>query len=124
LSSAIGILALLLTLSGIYGVISYVITQRTKEIGIRMALGATSGSVTGLMLKQSIKLAGIGILAGGVLALGMSKALASVLVMINTFDGMAYIGGASLVLGACVAAAYSPSRRASRVDPLRTLRYD
>ena len=89
-----------------------------------MALGATSGSVTGLMLKQSIGLAGIGILAGSVLALGMSKALASVLVMINTFDAMAYIGGASLVLGACVAAAYLPSRRASRIDPLRTLRYD
>jgi hypothetical protein len=124
LSSSIGLLALLLTLSGIYGVISYVVTQRTKEIGIRMALGATSGSVTGLMLKQSIGIAGIGILAGSALALGMSKALASVLVMINTFDAMAYIGGASLVLGACMAAAYLPSRRASRVDPLRTLRYD
>ncbi len=104
--------------------ISYVITQRMKEIGIRMALGATSGAVTGLILKQSIKLASIGILAGSLLALGMSKALASVLVMINIFDAAAYIGGAALVLVACVAAAYFPSRRASRIDPLRTLRYD
>jgi len=124
LSSAIGLLALLLTLSGIYGVLSYVISQRTKEIGIRMALGATSHSVTGLVLMQSMKLAVAGALAGGLLAMGMSKLLASVLVMIDTFDGAAYIGGVGLVLATCAAAAYFPSRRASRIDPLTTLRHD
>jgi len=124
LSSAIGILALLLTLSGIYGVLSYMISQRTKEIGIRMALGATSGSVTGLVLMQSMKLAAVGALAGCVLAMGMSKLLSSVLVMVDTFDGSAYLGGVTLVLATCAAAAYFPSRRASRIDPLTTLRHD
>jgi predicted permease len=124
MSSAIGVLALLLTLSGIYGVVSCVVSQRTKEIGIRMAMGATSRAVTGLVLRQSGRLAIIGALAGGVLAMGMSKILASVLVMINTFDAAAYIGGVALVLAACAAAAYLPSRRASRIDPLTTLRYD
>jgi ABC-type antimicrobial peptide transport system permease subunit len=124
MSSAIGILALLLTLSGIYGVVSYAVSQRTKEIGIRMAMGATSRLVTGLVLRQSMRLAIIGAVSGGVLAMGMSKILASVLVMINTFDAAAYIGGVALVLAACAAAAYFPSRRASRIDPLTTLRYD
>jgi len=124
MSSAIGILALLLTLSGIYGVLSYIVSQRTKEIGIRMAMGATSRAVTGLVLKQSMRLAIIGAFVGGMLAMGMSKILASVLVVINTFDVAAYIGGVALVLGACAAAAYFPSRRASRIDPLTTLRYD
>jgi predicted permease len=124
MSSAIGVLALLLTLSGIYGVLSYIVSQRTKEIGIRMAMGATSRAVTGLVLRQSMRLAIMGALVGGMLAMGMSKILASVLVMINTFDAAAYIGGVALVLAACAAAAYFPSRRASRIDPLTTLRYD
>jgi len=89
-----------------------------------MAMGAPTGAVTGLMLKQSIRLAVVGALAGSVLAMGMSKALASVVFMIDTFDAVAYIGGASLVLGACAAATYFPSRRAARMDPLTTLRYD
>lgn len=124
LSSAIGLLALVLTLSGIYGVLSYVISQRTKEIGIRMAMGASTRAVTNLMLKQSMRLALIGAITGSVLASGMSKILASALVMINTFDAAAYLGGVTLVLAACAAAAYFPSRRASRIDPLTTLRYD
>jgi hypothetical protein len=124
MSSAIGLLALLLTLSGIYGVLSYAVSQRTKEIGIRMAMGATSRAVTGLVLKQSMRLAMVGALAGGVVAMGLSKILASALVMIDTFDGAAYLGGVTLVLTACAAAAYLPSRRASRIDPLTTLRHD
>jgi predicted permease len=124
LSSAVGILALLLTLSGIYGVVSYVTSQRTKEIGIRMALGATTGSVTGLMLRESLRLAMAGVAAGCLLAMGISRILGSILVMIDTFDPAAYIGGAGLVLAACAAAAYFPSRRAAGIDPLTTLRYD
>jgi ABC-type lipoprotein release transport system permease subunit len=124
MSSAIGLSALLLTLSGIYGVLSYVVWQRTKEIGIRMALGATTRAVTGLVLPESMRLALTGIAIGSVLAAGMSKILASVLAMINTFDGLAYSGGALLVLAACAAAAYLPSRQASRIDPMITLRHD
>jgi predicted permease len=124
LSSAIGVLALLLTLSGIYGVLSYLVSQRTKEIGIRMALGATTRAVTGLVLKQSMRLAIIGTALGSLLTLGVSRLLASVLVMINTFDAVAYISVVLLVLGACAGAGYFPSRRAARIDPTTTLRYD
>ena len=124
LSLAIGILALLLTLSGIYGVVAFVVSQRTKEIGIRMALGATTTAVSGLVLKQSIRLALLGTLAGGLLAAGISKILASSLVMINTFDGAAYVSGAFVVLVAASSAAYLPSRRALRVDPIVALRYE
>jgi len=123
-SSAIGILALLLTVSGVYGVISYVVSQRTKEIGIRIAMGATTRAVTGLVLKQSMRLGIIGTLLGGVLALGVSRIFASGLAMIDTFDGVAYIGGVLLVLATCGAAAYFPSRRAAGIDPIATLRYD
>src|SRR6185369_17748023 len=76
-SSAIGMLALLLTVSGIYGVLSYVVSQRTKEIGIRMAMGATTRAVTGLVLKQSMRLGVIGTFLGAVFALGVSRILAS-----------------------------------------------
>jgi hypothetical protein len=123
-SSAIGVLALLLTVSGIYGVLSYVVSQRTKEIGIRMAMGATTGGVAGLVLRQSLKLGIVGTFLGGVLALGVSRIFASGLAMMDTFDGAAYIGGVLLVLAACGAAAYFPSRRAAGIDPIATLRYD
>ena len=123
-AAAIGVLALLLTLTGIYGVVAFVVSQRTREIGIRMALGATSAAVTSLMLKQSMRLAFIGTLAGAALALGMSKALASKIVMIDTFDGLTYAGGTLFVLVACAAAGYLPTRRAARIDPIATLRYD
>jgi hypothetical protein len=123
-AAALGGLALLLTLSGIYGVVAFAVSQRTKEIGIRMALGATSAAVSGLILKQSMRLALIGTLVGAALALGMSKALASRIVMIDTFDGLAYIVGILFVLGTCSAAGYLPARRATRIDPITTLRCD
>jgi ABC-type antimicrobial peptide transport system permease subunit len=117
-------LALLLTLSGTYGVLSYLVTQRTKEIGIRMALGASLGVVTRLVITQSMRLAVVGIGLGTALALGVSRFLASHLVFMNTFDVLAYSGGVLLVAGAALAAAYFPSRRAARIDPVTTLRYD
>ncbi len=123
-TAAIGLLTLLLTGTGIYGVVAFAVSQRTKEIGIRMALGATHTAVSSLILKQSMRLAFLGTLVGAALALGMSKALASIIVMVNTFDGLTYIGGALLVLAACAAAGYLPARRATRIDPISTLRYD
>jgi len=120
----LGGLALLLTLSGIYGVLSYLVSQRTKEIGIRMALGASTGGVARLVLKQSGRLAAIGVTIGTLLALGLSRVMASHLVFIDTFDLMAYGGGVLMVAAASVAAAYFPARRAARIDPSTTLRYD
>jgi ABC-type antimicrobial peptide transport system permease subunit len=124
MGSLLGGLALALTLSGIYGVLSYLVTQRTKEIGIRMALGASIGAVTRLVMTQSMRLAAVGIGLGTALALGVSRLLAAHLVFINTFDLLAYAAGVFLVVAASLGAAYFPSRRAARIDPLTTLRYD
>ncbi len=122
--SLLGGLALLLTLSGIYGVLSYLVTQRTKEIGIRMALGASTGAVTRLVLMQSGRLAAIGVVLGTGMALGVSRFFASHMVFINTFDLAAYAAGVLLIAGAALFAAYIPSRRAARINPVATLRYD
>lgn len=122
--SLLGGLSLILTLSGIYGVLSYLVTQRTKEIGIRMALGATTGNVTRLVLRQSGRLAAIGLVVGMALALGVSRWFAAHLVFINAFDLLAYFGGGLLVAAAALTAAFIPSRRAARINPVTTLRYD
>ena len=126
ISSVIAVLALLLTLSGIYGVLSYLVTQRTKEIGIRVALGASTGSVARLVLRQSLKLTGIGAAAGAMAALGVSYVLASQLemFMFDTFDSVAYGACTVLVMAASACAAYFPCRRAARIEPITTLRYD
>jgi ABC-type antimicrobial peptide transport system permease subunit len=124
IGAAVGGLALLLTISGIYGVVSYVVTQRTKEIGIRVALGATSRVVTSLVLKQSLRLAAVGIGLGVGLALMLSRMLATAIVFMSVFDGLAFGAGVLLVLSAALAAGYGPSRRAARIDPIQTLRYD
>jgi predicted permease len=117
-------LALLLTLSGIYGVLSYLVTQRTKEIGIRVALGATTWTVTRLVLQQSMRLAATGICLGTVLSIGVSRLLAAHLIFMNTFDALAYGRGLLLVTAASIAASIFPTRRAARIDPITTLRYD
>jgi ABC-type antimicrobial peptide transport system permease subunit len=117
-SSAVGVIALLLTVVGVYGVLSYVVAQRTREIGIRMALGASVSGVVGGVLRRSLRLAAIGVGAGVVLAFGVSRALGTVLVIVDTFDAAGYAGGVAVVLAACVAAALAPSRNAARVSPL------
>jgi hypothetical protein len=122
LGSALGGLALLLTLSGAYGVLSYLVTQRTKEIGIRVALGAAGSNVIGLVVRQSLRLAAIGTAAGGVAALALSHWIASKMVFVRAVDAAAFCGGVSLVVLAALAAAYVPSRRAARIDPIQTLR--
>jgi ABC-type antimicrobial peptide transport system permease subunit len=113
-----------MTISGIYGVLSYLVSQRTKEIGIRMALGASVRAVTMLVLRQSLRLASIGLSIGALLALGLSALLASQLVMMKAFDGLAYCSGTLVVLTACIAAACVPALRAARIDPIATLRLD
>src|SRR5258708_39265342 len=89
--SLLGGLALLLTLSGVYSVLSYAVTQRTREIGIRMALGATAGSVTRIVLRHSMKLAFIGITAGAVMDLVVGGILAARRLFVTTCDGSAFM---------------------------------
>jgi ABC-type antimicrobial peptide transport system permease subunit len=124
IGAAVGGLALLLTLSGIYGVVSYFVTQRTKEIGIRVALGATASGVIVLVLKQSLRLIAIGTVLGTGLAIALSRLLAANLVFMRSFDAAAFFAGVLLVASTALAAGYIPSRRAAQIDPIQTLRYD
>ncbi|WP_308419037.1 ABC transporter permease [Silvibacterium dinghuense] len=115
-------LGLLLASLGIYGVISYGVTQQSKEIGIRMALGATMGRVQLGILRRTMLLAGIGLLVGGVLSLAVAKMIASLLYGTEPTDPVTFLG-MILVLGlVALLAGYLPARRASRIDPLIALR--
>jgi predicted permease len=124
LFSALGGLALLLAVVGVYGVKSYIVSQRTREIGIRMALGASARDVVGLVLRDGFFLTGAGVALGVPLAILVSFALASVFVDVGGFDGLV-VSVATIVLAvsATIASAV-PARRASRVQPLRALQGD
>jgi predicted permease len=123
-SEALGALALALTAIGIYGVIAHLVAQRSKEIGIRMALGASSRSVIRLVLSQSIRLAAIGLAIGTPVALGIARLAATKLFMFNTLDLPVYAASISIVLAVAALAAAMPARRASRLDPMSILRQD
>jgi macrolide transport system ATP-binding/permease protein len=122
LAGLLGALALLLASIGLYGVMSFVVTQRTHEIGVRIALGAQSGEVVRLFLKEGLRLTAIGIavgLAGGV---GISRLLAAALVDLSPLDPLAF-GGASLFLAlVALLATYLPARQATKIDPMTALR--
>jgi len=124
LFSALGGLALLLAVVGVYGVKSYIVSQRTREIGIRMALGASAGDVVGLVLRDGFFLTGAGVALGVPLAIVVSFALAAVFVDVGGFDGLVVsVATVVLAVGATIASAV-PARRASRVQLLRALQGD
>jgi ABC-type antimicrobial peptide transport system permease subunit len=116
--------ALLLGIVGIYGVISYVATQRTREIGIRIALGAARGDVTGLFLRQGALLALAGIAVGIVAAGAATRAMASLLFGVSAMDPLTYVAVAIGLGGTALLASYLPAARASRVDPAIALRWE
>jgi predicted permease len=116
--------ALLLTLTGIYGVMAYLVSQRTREIGIRVALGANGWDVVRMILRQSAWLAGGGAAVGAGLALSVAPVFAHQLQAIQPYDWVPYAVTAAVVVAAALAASYAPARRAVAVDPVRTLRCD
>ncbi len=118
------VLALILSSLGIYGVISYVVGQRTQEIGIRMALGAQASSVSLMVLSQAGKMALLGVAAGLFASLGLGRLIANMLFGVTSHDPLTFFGVAVLLLLVALASCYIPARRASRVDPIIALRYE
>jgi predicted permease len=116
--------ALLLAALGIYGVISYVVSERTQEIGIRLALGASRSSILRIVLRQGLGLAIVGAAVGLVCSLIVSHLMASLLYGVRPTDPLTFAGVAFLFLGVALLACYLPARRAIRVDPLVALRYE
>ncbi len=124
LLAAFGGLALLLAAVGLYGVVAQSVAQRTREIGVRMALGADASLVLKLVLGRGMTLAVAGVLAGLLCAAAVTRALSSLLYGVSAFDPLAFAGAAFILLSVACVANLLPARRASRVDPMVALRQD
>ena len=126
----LGSLALLLTVSGLFSVLSYLVEQRRSEIGVRMALGASRGSIGALVLKQSAWPVGVGLAVGCTLTIGVSAALLAtpaaeqIGAIVQLLDPVAYAGSLLCIVAACAGAALIPALRAGRVNPLAALRQE
>jgi len=124
LLSIFGLLALSLAAVGLYGVMAYTVSQRTRELGIRISVGAKQGDVLKLILGQGLTLAVIGMIGGLITALAVTRLSAHLLYGISAADPVTFTGIAALLFGVALAASYFPARRATRVDPMIALRMD
>ncbi|MCH7572895.1 MAG: FtsX-like permease family protein, partial [Planctomycetes bacterium] len=124
LMALFGVIALCLAIVGVYGLISYSVSQRTREIGLRMALGANPGSVLRQVIGRSLGLTLTGIVIGIIAALILTRLLSQMLYDLTPTDPLTFITVPALLLLVAVAAAYVPARRASRIDPMTALRCD
>ena len=122
LFEAFALVGLLLAATGIYGVLSGSVTERTREIGVRAALGASPAAILALVLRQGMKLAGIGVVIGLAGALASSRALTTLLFRVSERDPVTYAGVTGALLGVAAIACWIPARRAAQVDPAITLR--
>jgi putative ABC transport system permease protein len=123
-SAIIGILGLLIASVGIYGMVSFAVSQRTHEVGVRMAMGARAGDVLGLMLRESMRPVAIGAVVGLAAAAGVSQILVAYLFGLSTLDPITFVGVAGLLMAVALLAGYIPARRATKVDPMTALRYE
>jgi hypothetical protein len=127
-SLMLGGLALLLTVSGLFSVLSYLVEQRTREIGVRMALGASARSIARLMLAQTARPVMAGLIAGAGLAAALAAAVLATPVgglisqIVHVTDPVAYLASLGVIVTACLLAAWIPAARAAKLDPMRTLR--
>jgi ABC-type antimicrobial peptide transport system permease subunit len=122
LFSAFGAVALLLAVTGVYGLLAYAVSQRTQEIGIRVALGAMRKDVVRMIVGQGLRLAMVGVLLGIVGAFGVTRVIASFLYNITPTDPVTFIGASVFLVVLAMLASYVPTRRATAVDPLIALR--
>ena len=120
--SVLGTMALILACVGVYGVMAYSVTERTREIGIRMALGAEAGNVVFLMLQRGLTMTTIGLAIGLAFSLGLARLLASLIWGVSSLDIQTFVGVSAALVGVSLLASYLPARRAARVDPLISLR--
>ena len=121
---AFGVVAILLSAVGLYSVMAYVVSQRTREVGIRMALGANRSDVMKLITRQGMKLAAVGVGIGFLLALALAKLVSSLLIGISGYDVTTFVLVPALLVFVALVACYLPARRATKVDPLVALRYE
>jgi predicted permease len=124
LASSFGVLAALMSAVGLYGVLAFETLQRTREIGVRMALGASRSAVARLLLGETLRLAGISIMVALPLAWGLAHLIRSLLFGVTSADPLSYFAAAMLVAGVALAASTIPTWRAASIEPMRALRYE
>ena len=124
MAATCAVMALLFVTFGLYGLVSYSVSRRTPELGIRMAMGAASGTIRRMVLLQGLRMAALGVAAGAMLAVVLSRALASQLFQVHPIDPLTLSAAAAVVVTVTLAACYTPARRASRVSPITALRHE
>ena len=124
LAAAIGILGLTLAVVGVYGVVSFATSQRTQEIGIRMAVGADQRAILVLILRQGLLLVGAGVLSGVLLAWALTRSMATILIGVRPMDPLTFVTATLLLAGIGLWACYAPAKRAMHLDPMVALRYE
>jgi len=123
-AAALGVIGLILAIVGVYGVVSFAASRRTREMGIRMALGASSRDILNLVWLQGVRLVIAGIAIGAAAAWALTRAIAHLLTQISASDPVTYLTVAVLLAAVALLACYIPARRAMRVDPMVALRYE
>jgi ABC-type antimicrobial peptide transport system permease subunit len=124
LLAAFSVAALLLAAVGLYGVIAYSVARRTSEFGIRMAIGASSGQILGLVLKHGLKLSLAGIACGAIGAVVLTRLMQGLLYGVSSFDPVTFLSTSAVLLAVTVLACALPARKATQSDPMTALRYD